>query len=274
MAREGRRRTPNPSFAPDSALPRINSRRSGLFLIADNSVGLATPSTFSCTSTGQEPPPAGTHLSPARDPFSFVKGIPASSLLPLHAHAHHVRASTASVEHALATLHVELVVTAQPLVNLTGLISRRCADDPLLLSSRSSFKPIGLVGSRLMGAGRAPSGDVSPTYDDASQPVAVSPASFLASATQCPQRAALCAPIMPFDGSAPSVFDPTNEYSLENVVLLGSPPSFSHDGHRRLLSTMTFRIPPQSGTLWSKVRAFSTTTVHRKMYCAIGPSTS
>lgn len=62
--------------------------------------------------------------------------------------------------------------------------------------------PLPPIGFRSMDAERAPSGDLSPTYDDASEPVAEVPAPLLPSATQCPRRTALRALIMPSGGSS------------------------------------------------------------------------
>ena len=62
---------PSPSFALDSAFPHINGKRSGLFPIAEDSVGLATPSKFSLTwLQGRSISPAGTHVIPAQDIYS------------------------------------------------------------------------------------------------------------------------------------------------------------------------------------------------------------
>ena len=130
-----------------------------------------------------------------------------------------------SVKQALPTLPVESVVTPQPLVNVTGLPACCRAGDSLLSSSRNSSEPVFPGDLWPMGAERAPSGNFPATCDNDSPPVAVGPAPRLASATQRPQRAALHASTIPSDGSAPSVFDPTREYSSGNVVLFWQPPS-------------------------------------------------
>ena len=77
-----------------------------------------------------------------------------------------------------------------------------------------------------MGAERDSSEYVSPTCDNASEPVAVGPAPLLASATQCPQRGALRASTMPPDGSVPSFFYPARKYSSGNFVLFRKPVTF------------------------------------------------
>ena len=76
-----------------------------------------------------------------------------------------------------------------------------------------------------MGAERATFGDVSPTGDNAPPPVTVRPAPRSASATQCPHRAALRASTISCEGTPPSNFNPTREYSTGNVVLFWQPPS-------------------------------------------------
>ena len=56
--------TSDPFFAFVSALSRMSGGYSGLLPIAEDSAGLATPSTFSGVGTGQEPPAAGTNGLP------------------------------------------------------------------------------------------------------------------------------------------------------------------------------------------------------------------
>ena len=217
--RKGRRRNPAPLFSARLGVPLHERRafRSVLYRRGFNE--LSFPAHTLSVGTGQKPPPAGTQVPPARDPFLNSSGVSAGSPLSLRAHEYLLRTSTASVEQAIPTLPVEPGVTPLPPVNITGVSARRRADDSLLSSNRNGSEPRAPVDPQSMGAERAISGDVSPTRNNAPPPVTARLAPWSALATQCPQRAALRASTIPSESSAPSIFNPTREYSTGNVVL-------------------------------------------------------
>ena len=103
-------------------------------------------------------------------------------------------------------------------------------EESQLSSSRTGSEPPAPLGSRERpsGAVREPSGHFSPTSDGVTEPVYVGSDSSRAPGAQCSQRSTLPPPhtaTAATDGSAPSAFDPTLEYSTEQAVLFWQPPS-------------------------------------------------
>ena len=101
------------------------------------------------------------------------------------------------------------------------------AEESQLSSSRTGLEPRAPLGPRKRpsGAARVPSGHFSRMSDGVTMPGSVGPDSSRAPGAQCSRNSALPAPRIITDGSAPSVFDPTLEYSTEQVVLFWQPPA-------------------------------------------------
>ena len=96
-----------------------------------------------------------------------------------------------------------------------------------LLSSRTGSEPPDPLDlrQRRSGAARAPSSNFSHMRDGATRPASAGQDSCRAPRNQLSHSSTLPALSNITDGSAPSVFDPTLEYSTEHVVLFWHPPS-------------------------------------------------
>ena len=110
---------------------------------------------------------------------------------------------------------------------INGTITPTNAEESQLSTSRTSSEPPAPLGlrQRSSGAARVPSGHFSPMNDGATRPGSVGPDSSRGSGTQRSRNSLLPAPQIITDGSAPSIFDPTLEYTTEQVVLFWQPPS-------------------------------------------------
>ena len=101
----------------------MSGGRSGLFFMTEESSGLVTSSTLSGVGTGQKPPPVGTHVPPARDPFLDSSGVPSDSPLFISVHVRPLRASKVPVEQALPALPVCCDLSCPPIYGIPSAIS-------------------------------------------------------------------------------------------------------------------------------------------------------
>ena len=178
----------------------------------------------------------GPMLPPTRTPLMKTptgSAGPAPSLRTL-THVHQP-ASLPVEQVEEPTLPDGPVVTPRPPARSAGRCSRRCTEESHLSSSRSSLEP-----PAPLGAVRAASGGFSPKSDGDTARETVGPDSHRDPEAWCSRTGTLQAqiPNTASDGLAPSAFDPSLEYSTDNVVLFWQPrPIFRSGRLRRLLST-------------------------------------
>ena len=204
--------------------PRDSSGRSFLFPIKEESTGLATSCPVSKKANGKEPPRVELLLPPTRAPLLKAptgSAGPASSSRTL---TDVFQASSVPVEQEEEpTLRDGPVVTPRPPVRSSGRYSCKSTEESQLLSSRNTLEP-----PASSGAVRAASSDFLPKSEGDTRRETVGSDSHRAAEAWCSRTGTLQAQIIntDSDGLAPSAFDPSLEYSTEQVMLFWQPPSY------------------------------------------------
>ena len=178
---------------------------------------LATSSPFPSRSAGRKPPPVDNLVPPTGGPLlkEYTGSAGPRSPSRTLTHVHSAPSATVEQEKPDTVRRASGDTTTSSQINRSIIPPKTDESQPS--SSKTGSEPPALLGlrQRPSGAARARSGHFSPMSVTDTRPGSVGLDSSRAPGAQPSRSSTLPPPQIPIDGSAPSVFDPTLEYSTE-----------------------------------------------------------